>query len=320
MKLGNTNVDVTTFGFGAAGIGNLYNEVSDGDAEAALQAAWDAGVRYFDTAPHYGLGLSERRLGKFLAGVPRDEYVVSTKVGRLLEPFDGEGLDLDNGFAVPKRYRRVWDFSADGVNRSVESSLERLGIDRVDVLLLHDPDDHWAEAAGQGAPALAELRSQGVVGAVGVGMNQWEMPARFVRETSIDVVMLAGRYTLLEQTAAAEFLPLCAERGVSILEAGVFNSGLLARARIPDNAKYNYADAPPELVQRAQRIAGVCERHGVTLPQAAVQFVLRHPTTASVVLGVKSAEQAVRNAELFAKPAPEQLWDELHAEGLLDAS
>jgi D-threo-aldose 1-dehydrogenase len=313
-------VDVTAFGFGAAGIGNLYAEVSDADAEAALQAAWDAGVRYFDTAPHYGLGLSERRLGKFFAGLPRDGFVVSTKVGRLLEPSDAKGLDLANGFAVPTTHRRVWDFSADGIRRSVESSLERLGLDRVDVLLLHDPDEHWAEATGQGFPALADLRSQGVVGAVGVGMNQWEMPARFVRETSTDVVMLAGRYTLLEQTAAAEFLPLCVERGISVLAAGVFNSGLLARARIADNAKYNYEQAPADLVRRAQRIAAVCERHGVTLPQAAVQFVLRHPTTASVVLGMKSAEQAVRNAELFAKPVPEGLWDDLGAAGLLDAS
>jgi D-threo-aldose 1-dehydrogenase len=320
VKLGNTDVDVTTFGFGGAGIGNLYNEVSDADAEGALEAAWEAGVRYFDTAPHYGLGLSERRLGKFLAGVPRDSYVVSTKVGRVLEPFDGDGLDLDNGFAVPRKFRRVWDFSADGIRRSVASSLDRLGLDRVDVLLLHDPDEHWASAAGEGFPALAELRSQGVVGAVGVGMNQWEMPARFVRETSIDVVMLAGRYTLLEQTAAGEFLPLCAERGVSILAAGIFNSGLLARARIPVNPMYNYEPAPVELVQRAQRIAAVCAEHGVTLPQAAVQFVLRHPAVASVVLGVKSAEQAVGNAELFAKPVPEGLWDDLHAEGLLDAS
>jgi D-threo-aldose 1-dehydrogenase len=320
VKLGSTSVDVSKFGFGAAGIGNLYNEVSDAAAEAALQAAWDAGVRYFDTAPHYGLGLSERRLGKFLAGIPRDSYVVSTKVGRLLEPSDGTGLDLDNGFAVPATQRRVWDFSADGIRRSVESSLERLGLDRVDVLLLHDPDDHWAQAAGQGAPALADLRSQGVVGAVGVGMNQWQMPARFIRETSIDVVMLAGRYTLLEQSAAGEFLPLCVERGVSVLAAGVFNSGLLARPQVPDDAKYNYAPAPRDLVVRAQRIASVCERHGATLPQAAVQFVLRHPSVASVVLGVKSAEQAVRNAELFAAPVPEGLWDDLRAEGLLDAS
>jgi D-threo-aldose 1-dehydrogenase len=318
VKLGSTNVDVTTFGFGAAGIGNLYAEVSDADVEAALQAAWDAGVRYFDTAPHYGLGLSERRIGKFLAGIPRDSYVVSTKVGRLLEPSDGTGLDLDNGFAVPANQRRVWDFSADGIRRSVESSLERLGLDRVDVLLLHDPDEHWAQAAGEGFPALAELRSQGAVGAVGVGMNQWQMPARFIRETSIDVVMLAGRYTLLEQSAAGEFLPLCVEHGVSVLAAGVFNSGLLARPKVADDAKYNYEPAPRELVVRAQRIAAVCERHGATLPQAAVQFVLRHPSVASVVLGVKSAEQAVRNAELFAAPVPEGLWDDLRAEGLLD--
>jgi D-threo-aldose 1-dehydrogenase len=320
VRLGSTNVDVTTFGFGAAGIGNLYAEVSDADAEGALQAAWDAGVRYFDTAPHYGLGLSERRIGKFLAGIPRDSYVVSTKVGRLLEPSGGTGLDLDNGFAVPANHRRVWDFSADGIRRSVESSLERLGLDRVDVLLLHDPDNHWAQAAGEGAPALADLRSQGAVGAVGVGMNQWEMPARFIRETSIDVVMLAGRYTLLEQSAAGEFLPLCAEHNVSVLAAGVFNSGLLARPKVADDAKYNYEQAPRDLVVRAQRIAAVCERHGATLPQAAVQFVLRHPSVASVVLGVKSAEQAVRNAELFAAPVPEGLWDDLRAEGLLDAS
>ncbi|GAB3880580.1 aldo/keto reductase [Kibdelosporangium lantanae] len=313
-------IDLTTFGFGAAGIGNLYTEVTDADAEAALEAAWEAGVRYFDTAPHYGLGLSERRLGKFLADKPRDEYVLSTKVGRLLEPVDLPGLDLDNGFAVPRRYQRVYDYSADGVKRSVESSLDRLGLDRVDILLLHDPDDHWEQAAGEGAPALVSLRDQGVVSSVGVGMNQWEMPARFVRETDIDVVMLAGRYTLLEQTAAAEFLPLCVERGVRILAAGVFNSGLLARNSIPDNAKYNYVDAPAAVVQRAQRIAEVCSRYDVTLPQAAVQFVLRHPAVASVVLGVKSADQVRRNASLFSGTVPEQLWTDLRAEGLLDAS
>lgn len=320
VRLGSTNVEVTTFGFGAAGIGNLYSEISDAEAEAALRAAWDAGVRYFDTAPHYGLGLSERRLGRFLAGMPRDSYVVSTKVGRILEPAGGTGLDLANGFAVPATHRRVWDFSADGIRRSAEASLRRLGLDRVDVLLLHDPDEHWAQAAGEGFPALAELRSQGAVGAVGVGMNQWEMPARFVRETSIDVVMLAGRYTLLEQSAEPEFLPLCVRHGVSVLAAGVFNSGLLARPHVADDAKYNYAQAPRDLVVRAQRIAAVCERHGATLPQAAVQFVLRHPSVASAVLGVKTAGQAVRNAELFAAPVPGELWEELRAEGLLDAS
>jgi D-threo-aldose 1-dehydrogenase len=320
MKLGGTRVDVTAFGLGGAGIGNLYHEISEAEAEATLQAAWDAGVRYFDTAPHYGLGLSERRLGKFLAGVPRDEFVVSTKVGRLLEPFDGEGQDVEGGFAVPARYRRVWDFSADGVRRSLESSLDRLGLDRVDVLLLHDPDDHEEEAAGQGIPALVDLRAQGVVGAVGVGMNQWQMPARFVRELPIDVVLLAGRYTLLEQTAAAEFLPLCVERGVSVLAGGVFNSGLLARPEIADDATYDYAPAPAPIIERARGIAAVCARHDVTLPQAAVQFVLRHPAVVSAVLGVQSADQAARNADLFARPVPDQLWADLHAEGLLDAS
>lgn len=310
-------VDVSTFGFGAAGIGNLYTAVSDAEAEAALQAAWDAGVRYFDTAPHYGLGLSERRLGRFLAGRPRTEFVVSTKVGRILEPHDGTGLDLAHGFAVPRTRRRVWDFSADGVRRSVESSLERLGLDRVDILLVHDPDEHWDEASRHAVPALAELRDHGAVDAIGVGMNQWQLPARFVRETPIDVVMLAGRYTLLEQGAAAEFLPLCEERGVAVLAAGVFNSGMLARPRVPDDAKYNYEQAPRDLVVRAQRIAAVCERHGATLPQAAVQFVLRHPSVASVVLGVKSAGQAVRNAGLFAQPVSDALWDDLRAEGLL---
>ncbi|WHT19923.1 aldo/keto reductase [Crossiella sp. CA-258035] len=318
-KLGRTTVPVTALGFGAAPIGNLYRPVPDADAHAAVRAAWDAGVRYFDTAPHYGLGLSERRLGAVLAEHPRDEFTVSTKVGRLLTEYDGGGDDLANGFDVLATHRRVWDFSADGVRRSLESSLDRLGLDRVDVVLLHDPDDHWAEAAGKGFPALAELRDQGVVGAIGVGMNQWQLPARFIRETDIDVVMLAGRYSLLEQPAAAEFLPLCLERNVSVLAAGVFNSGLLSRHEIPVNAKYNYADAPPELVDRARAIAGVCERHGVTLPQAAIQFAFGHPSVASVVIGARTGEQMRQNAELVANPVPPALWAELRERNLLAA-
>ncbi|MGW0518099.1 aldo/keto reductase [Crossiella sp. NPDC003009] len=316
-KLGRTTVPVTALGFGAAPIGNLYRPVPDADAHAAVRAAWDAGVRYFDTAPHYGLGLSERRLGAVLAEHPRDEFAVSTKVGRLLTEYDGGGDDLADGFDVLATHRRVWDFSADGVRRSLESSLDRLGLDRVDVVLLHDPDNHWAEAAGKGFPALAELRDQGVVGAIGVGMNQWEMPARFIRETDIDVVMLAGRYTLLEQPAAAEFLPLCLERNVSVLAAGVFNSGLLSRHEIPVHAKYNYADAPPELVDRARAIAGVCERHGVTLPQAAIQFAFGHPSVASVVIGARTGEQMRQNAGLVANPVPPELWAELRERNLL---
>ncbi|MCK2237880.1 MULTISPECIES: aldo/keto reductase [unclassified Crossiella] len=317
--LGRTTVPVTALGFGAAPIGNLYRAVPDVDAYDAVRAAWAAGVRYFDTAPHYGLGLSERRLGAVLAGLPRAEFVVSTKVGRLLAEYEPGGDDLDDGFDVLATHRRVWDFSADGVRRSLESSLDRLGLDRVDVVLLHDPDDHWAEAAGKGFPALAELRDQGVVGAIGVGMNQWQMPARFIRETEIDVVMLAGRYSLLEQPAAAEFLPLCLERKVSVLAAGVFNSGLLSRHEIPVGAKYNYADAPPELVDRARAIAAVCERHGVTLPQAAIQFAFGHPAIASVVIGARTGAQMSQNADLVANPVPPALWAELRERDLLAA-
>jgi D-threo-aldose 1-dehydrogenase len=312
-------VSLTRLGFGAAPIGNLYRAVSDEEARAAVDAAWDSGVRYFDTAPHYGLGLSERRLGSALAGRPRSEYVISTKVGRVLEPSDGGGDDLANGFDVPAAARRVWDFSADGVRRSLESSLERLGTDRVDVVYLHDPDQHWEEASRQGIPALVDLREQGVVGAVGVGMNQWEMPARFVRETDVDVVMLAGRYTLLEQAALPEFLPLCLDRGVSVVAAGVFNSGLLSRPVVPDDAKYDYADAPAEVVERARRIAAVCGEHGVTLPQVAIQFALGHPAVVSVVIGSRTGEQMRSNAADFAVPVPAELWSSLQDSGLLGA-
>ena len=312
MRLGDTTVDITPLGFGAAGIGNLYSEVSETDAREALEAAWRAGIRYFDTAPHYGLGLSERRLGAFLSELPRDEFVVSTKVGRRLEPSTGGEWDHSAGFAVA-----VWDFSADGIRVSLESSLERLGLDRVDVLLLHDPDDHWEWAIGEGIPALAELRAQGVVKAIGVGMNQWELPARFVREAPIDVVLLAGRYTLFEQGAATEFLPLCRSRGVSVLAAGVFNSGLLASDDVPDDATYDYLPAPPPVIERARRIARVCRRHGVRLPHAAVRFVRRHPDIAAVVLGMRSRAQVEHDAALFDRPVPEELWTELRAEGLL---
>ena len=310
-------VSLTRLGFGAAPIGNLYGAVSDDEAFAAVDAAWESGVRYFDTAPHYGLGLSERRLGAALAGRARGEFVVSTKVGRVLEPFDGGGDDLANGFDVPASFRRVWDFSADGVRRSLESSLERLGVDRVDVVYLHDPDEHWDEAVSQGIPALVALRDEGVVGAIGVGMNQWEMPARFVRETDVDVVMLAGRYTLVEQAALEEFLPLCLERGVAVVAAGVFNSGLLSRAVVADDAKYDYADAPASLLEKARRIASVCGSYGVTLPQVAIQFALGHPAVRSVVIGSRNGEQMAENAAAFAAVVPGELWEALRENGLL---
>ncbi|MGH3729993.1 MAG: aldo/keto reductase [Micromonosporaceae bacterium] len=308
---------VTTLGYGAAQLGNLYAAVDDETAAGAVDAAWEAGIRYFDTAPHYGLGLSERRLGAALAGRPRNEFTVSTKVGRLLVPTPERAGQTDDSFDVPAAYRREWDFSADGVRRCIDSSLTRLGLDRVDIVLLHDPDEHWEQAVCQAYPALHELRSQGVIGAIGAGMNQWQMLERFVTETDIDVVMLAGRYTLLEQTAQQTMLPRCRERDVSLLAAGVFNSGLLATESPPVDANYNYAPAPTALHAKAVRIAEVCETHGVTLPQAAIGFVAAHPAIASVVLGARSAEQVTRNAELFAAGVPPELWSDLVSADLL---
>ena len=311
------SVAVSEISLGCAQLGNLYREVSDAEARATVDAAWELGVRYFDTAPHYGLGLSERRLGSALASRPRDAYVLSSKVGRLLEPIDmTEGWD-DEGYVVPATHRRVWDFSRDGIRRSLEGSLERLGLDRLDVVFLHDPDDHWSDVLASGYPALDELRVEGVVGAIGAGMNQSAMLADLVRETDVDVVMLACRYTLLEQGALDELLPVCEERRVAVVAAGVFNSGLLAQARPPDRAKYNYEDAPPELVERARAIAQVCERHGTTLPAAALAFPLAHPAVVSVCVGARSAEQMRRNAALHREAISSDLWSELKAERLL---
>lgn len=309
---------MTTLGFGGAVIGGLHRWVDEDTALGAVNTAWDLGIRYYDTAPHYGIGTSERRLGKALAGRPRDEYVISTKVGRILVPSpELAGQRDDEGFDVPADFRREWDFSADGVRRSLESSLDRLGTDRVDILFLHDPDDHWEWAVGEAYPALHELRAQGVVKSIGAGMNQWQMLERFVRETEVDTIMLAGRYTLLEQTALETFLPLCVDRKVSIMAAGVFNSGLLAVDRPPASANYNYETAPSELHARALRIGEICARHGVSVPQAAMAFVAAHPAVASVVVGARDAAQITRNAELFARPVPADLWRDLVQSGLL---
>ncbi len=315
--LGRTGHRVGPLAFGGAGIGNLYREVSDADAEAAVHTALAAGVRYFDTAPHYGLGLSERRLGAALAG-QRDSVILSTKVGRLLvdEPSGADRRD-EAGFDVPATSRRVRDYSRDGVLRSLESSLERLRTDRIDVVFVHDPDEYYTEALEGALPALAELRSQGVIGGFGAGMNQWRMLAGFVEHADPDVIMLAGRYSLLDQSALAELLPLCSARGVSVVAAGVFNSGILATDRPRPGAHYDYGPADAELVARANRIADVCQRHGCTLPQAAAQFPLAHPAVATVCLGARSADQMARNASLFERPVPDDVWRELVAEGLL---
>jgi D-threo-aldose 1-dehydrogenase len=308
---------LTELSLGCAQLGNLYRAITDEDATATVEGAWEQGVRYFDTAPHYGLGLSERRLGAALAGRPRQEYLLSTKVGRLLEPLGRvEGSD-DAGFDAPATHRRVWDFSREGVLRSLEGSLERLGLERVDIVYLHDPDEHWSEALATAYPALEDLRGQGVVSAIGAGMNQAAMLADFARHTDMDLLMLAGRYTLLEQAALDDLLPACERRGIGIVAAGVFNSGLLARAGPADGSRYDYADAPPALVARARRIAEVCDRHGTSLPAAALAFPLAHPAVISVCVGARSREQVERNIGLYRSDVPAALWDELKADGLL---
>ena len=316
-RLGRSAVEVTELGFGGGPLGGLFTPLDDDTAAAALAAAWDCGIRYFDTSPHYGIGQSERRIGSFLRGKPRAEFTLSTKVGRLLIPQEAAGR-MDESFQVPATHRRVWDFSRDGVLRSFEDSLARLDTDRIDVLFLHDAEDHFEAALRDGYPALAELRAQHAVGAIGAGMYDTAKLTRLVQEADVDVVMLAGRYTLLNHSAVGDLLPACAERGVSVLAVSVFNSGILATPRPAAGATFDYEPAAPELLRRAHRIADVCEAHGVTLPQAAMAFPLLHPVVAGIVIGMRSAEEAQRNAEAFRAEVPAGLWADLRSEGLLD--
>ncbi|MFI6154795.1 aldo/keto reductase [Kitasatospora sp. NPDC051170] len=315
--LGRSGVTVGELAFGAAGIGNLFTPLSDEQAAEAVAAAWECGVRYFDTAPHYGLGLSELRLGRALRGRPRDAYVLSTKVGRLLDPVPTAGDDLSHGFAVPATHRRRWDFSAAGVRRSIEDSLERLGLDRIDLVYLHDPDDHARPALEKAYPELERLRAEGVVGAIGIGMNQAELPARFVRETDIDVVLLAGRYSLLDQRGLTELLPLADRHGVGVVVGGVFNSGLLADPR--PGATFDYATAPEELLSRALELKDLCGRHGVPLRAAALRFPFGHPAVASVLVGTRSAAEVRDAAAMLRHHVPDALWADLKEQGLIPA-
>jgi D-threo-aldose 1-dehydrogenase len=303
-------------GLGCAQLGNLYHEISDDRAQSTVDAAWAAGIRYFDTAPHYGLGLSERRLGAALRQRPRAEYAVSTKVGRLLVESGAGGMDTE-GFVVPATHRRVRDFTRDGVRRSIEESLHRLALDRVDIALLHDPEEDPDAALRQGFPALAELRAEGVVGAIGAGSKDAGVLTRFVAECTPDVVLVAGRFTLLEQPARAALLPACAAAGVGVLNAGVFNSGLLALETPRDDLPYEYDTAPPELVTRARAIAAVCAEQGTSLPAAAIAFAGSDPAVSAVVVGADSPEQIRRNATLFSSPPPATLWPALVDAGLL---
>lgn len=312
--IGGTGVAVTRYGFGGGPIGNLYRALDDEAAEAAVVAAFEAGIRYFDTAPHYGLGLSERRLGRALAGRDRASFVLSTKVGRLLEPNPTPtGSDLETGgFDMPDTLRRRFDFSRDGVLRSLESSLERLGLDRIDILYAHDPDDHLDQAVTEAIPAMVELREQGVVKAVGVGMNQWQALLRIVRETPVDVVLLAGRWTLLDRTGRT-LLDECAQRGVAVVAAAPYNSGLTSQARPAPDAMFNYRPADAAVLAEANRIADVCESFGVPLSAAALQFPLRHPAVVSVLVGIRSAREAAETTQRFTTHVPDRLWQELGA-------
>ncbi|MDZ8200357.1 aldo/keto reductase [Microbacterium sp. SSW1-59] len=313
-----TGLALSHLGFGAAQLGNLYQQTTDAESQDAVEAAWRGGIRYFDTAPHYGLGLSERRLGSVLAGKPRDDFVLSTKAGRLLVPNPGGEGRTDTDFEVPATLRREWDFSAAGVRRSIEESLERLGLDRLDIVYLHDPDGHGDEAVSEAFPELVRLRKAGVIRAIGAGMNQAPMLTRFIREVDVDVVMVAGRFSLLDPEALRELLPTAANDGVDVVVAGVYNSGLLSAETVPDDAKFDYQQAPAELIARARAIATVCEVHGVTLPEAAVAYPLLHPAVASVVIGMRTVSHVDSSLARFGASVPEELWRDLQAQGLID--
>lgn len=317
--LGRNQLRAGRHSFGAAAIGNLFRPVPDEIAADAVEAAWQHGVRYFDTAPHYGLGLSEQRLGRVLRTKRREEFVLSTKVGRLLvdNPNFAAGQIDDQGFAVPAKLVRQLDYSRDGVLRSIEASLNRLNLDRIDIVFVHDPDDHYREALDGAFPALEELRQQGVIGSYGAGMNQSEMLAEFIRNTDLDVIMLAGRFTLFEQGAMDDLLPLAASRKVSVVAAGVFNSGLLAKDRPDASSNYNYEPAPQSVIERVNQLADICEAHGLRLPQVAAQFPLLHPAVGSVCLGARSRDQVERNAKLFQVEVPQELWVDLAERGLI---
>jgi D-threo-aldose 1-dehydrogenase len=313
-------LSLTEIGFGAAQLGNANRAISDEEALSAVDAAWDAGIRYFDTAPHYGLGLSERRLGDALRSRDREAYVLSTKVGRLLEPHPaGAGTMDDDGFAVEALTKRVWDFSRDGVLRSIEESLDRLGLDRIDIAYLHDPDDHWQAASTTGISALIELRDQGVIRAIGAGMNQAAMLAEFIRRCDVDVMMVAGRYTLLDQSAADELLPLAEERHVALVAAAVYNSGLLSTDRPVHGGRFDYREADEQTLARAGQLADLCDLNGVTLPAAAIAFPLRRPQIASVVVGMRSPAQVSSTLERYQTHIPPTLWQQLRDQEMVNS-
>ncbi|KGM34237.1 aldo/keto reductase [Inquilinus limosus] len=325
--LGKSGVPVTQLGFGGAPLGDFYQKLPDGQATQTMARALELGVTLVDTSPLYGYGLSEHRFGQVLRQRPRDSYVLSTKVGRVFEaPKRGKAVD-HGGWAGGLEFDPVFDYSYDGAMRAFEQSLMRLGIPHVDILLIHDVDiwthgsrpayeQRLQEALAGAYKALLKLREEGVVKAIGVGVNEVESCMRFAEGGDFDCFLLAGRYTLLEQTALDDFLPLCQRRDIGIMLGGPYNSGILATGAVP-GAKYNYKDAPPEILERVSRIEAVCRRHGVALPAAAIQFPLAHPVVASMIPGAVKPEEVERNHALIATPIPAEFWAELKREGLV---
>lgn len=310
------SLDVTSIGLGSAPLGGLFTSVSDADAEATIECAWSLGVRFFDTAPLYGFGLAERRLGAFLRQQPRESYVISTKVGRLLRAPNGAAAE-DDYYKNGQRERPVFDFSHDGVMRSVEESLDRLGLDRVDVLLVHDPDDHYDAAVAGAFRALERLRADGTVKAIGAGMNQSEMLVRFAETVPVDCFLLAGRYTLLDQGALDALFPVCQSKNIGILLGGIYNSGILANPGT--GAKFNYQDADAALVARALELDRLCRKHGTELKAAALQFCMVHPAVTVAVIGARNAGEVADNIAMSETAVPQALWQELRARKLVDA-
>ncbi|MEN5082914.1 aldo/keto reductase [Bosea sp. TWI1241] len=325
-RLGRSGLSVSTLGFGGAPLGDLYAVLDEAQAVATVEAALDGGVTLVDTSPLYGHGLSEHRIGAALRRRPGRPVLLSTKVGRVARPFAGRGDG--SGYVGGLPHGLAFDYSHDGVLRSLEQSALRLGVDRIDIVLIHDVDvrTHGAEAvegrfreAMDGAyRALERLRSAGAVAAIGVGVNEAAMCERFARAGDFDTMLLAGRYSLLEQPALASFLPLALEKGIGLMLGGVFNSGILATGPVP-GARYDYRPAPPEILARVAAIAAVCDRHGVTLRRAALQFPLGHPAVASLVMGAVTPAEVADQLAALADPVPAALWAELKAEGLLGA-
>lgn len=328
-RLGNGGLTFTEIGMGTAPLGNLYRAISDDEAHAVLERAWAAGVRYYDTAPLYGFGLSETRLNRFLRGKPRDEYVLSSKVGRLLHACPPEDRDgVGKWFEVPSR-REEYDYSYDGVMRSVEFSLERLGVDRIDMLFAHDidvpnqgsranVDAKVDQLMAGGYHALEALRKEGVITAFGAGVNEWEVCQQLTERGDYDMFLLAGRYTLLEQEALETFLPLAEARGIGIVIGGPYNSGILATGPVA-GAYYNYEIAPAEVLGKVGEIQAICESHGVRLVDAAFQFPLLHPSVVSVIPGGQGVDEMESNLVASRAAVPGAMWAELKARGLMRA-